>query len=262
MKTLWRIFFVLCLLYGIACAILFIKQQSILFYPKSLPQDHVYRKGVEKLIEVDDGILLSCYWNKVQNPKGVILYLHGNKGNNRRCIRQSEMMERLGYDIFMPDYRGFGKSQGALISDEQFYQDAQTVYDFLKENYTENQIVIVGYSMGSGPATYLAGINKPKELFLLSPFKSIVDIKDRYIPIAPDFLIKFKFPNWKYLSQTTCPITMFYASEDTVVNPASTLALADYSDHEELIELKNTSHRGVIFNSQWKQKIQRRLSQQ
>jgi len=259
-KILWRIFVLLCILYGIACAILYVNQESILFYPKSLPLEHVYRKGIEKYIAVEEGINISCYWNKVENAKGVILYLHGNKGNNRRCIRQSEMMEGFGFDVFMPDYRGFGKSYGEMISDDQFYKDAQIIYDFLKGYYDENKIVIVGYSMGSGPATYLAGNNKPKELFLLSPFKSIVDIKNRYIPFIPDFLIKYKFPNWKYLSKTTCPITMFYTKDDGVVMPESTLALTAYSDHEELIELKNTSHRGVIFSGQWKQELQNKLS--
>ena len=259
-KILRRIFVILFLLYGIACIILFVKQESILFYPQSLPTEHVYRKGVEKSIMVDDDVVISCYWNKVENAKGVILYLHGNRGNNRRCIRQSEMMEGLGYDIFMPDYRGFGKSHGKMISDKQFYEDAQIVYNFLKENYDENNIVIVGYSMGSGPATFLTGNNQPKELFLLSPFKSIVDIKNRYAPIVPDFLLKYQFPNWKYLGNTTCPITMFYSNNDEVVMPESTLALTEYSDHEELIELKNVSHRGMIFSSDWQKVLRSRLA--
>lgn len=169
------------------------------------------------------------------------------------------MMEGLGYDIFMPDYRGYGKSEGEQVSGEQFYQDTQVVYDFLLDHYDENEIVVVGYSLGSGPASYITGVNKPKELFLLSPFKSIVDMKDRYIPIVPDFLVNFQFPNWKYLEQTTCPITIFYSPIDSIVLPGSTLALTEYSDHEELVRLDGTSHRGMIFHREWRKVLQNNL---
>ena len=246
-------------LYGIAMGLMYIKQDSLLFLPDSLPSDFVYRKGEEKRIQVEDDISISCYWNKVPDAKGVILYFHGNKGSIRRCIRQSDMMEGLGYDIFMPDYRGYGKSEGKRLSDKQFYADAQIVYDFLKDEYGEENIVVVGYSMGSGSATYLAGTNKPKELFLISPFKSIVDLKNRYAPVVPGFLIKFQFPNWKYIETVTSPISIFYTKEDRVVLPESTLALCEHSTHENLIELANTSHRGAIFHQRWRQEITQRL---
>jgi len=258
-KTFKWILGIVALFYIVGCAILYTQQESLLFLPDSLSTDHIYRKGVEHKIQVQDGIEISCYWLKTPNPKGVIIYMHGNKGNNRRCIRQSEMMEGLGYDIFMPDYRGFGKSEGVPISDDQFYEDAQQIYDLMIKEYGEENIVIVGYSMGSGPSTYLAGQNKPKELFLLSPFKSIVDMKDRYIPFVPDFLVKYQFPNWKYLEQTTCPINIFYSDVDQVVLPGSTLALVDYSNHEQLTLLENTSHRGMIFHGRWRQIFSERL---
>ncbi len=240
--------------------VLYVNQEKILFLEESLSSDHIYRKGVEEQVRVDDDVNISCYWNRVPNPKGVILYFHGNKGNIRRCIRQTEMMEGNGYDIYMPDYRGYGKSQGEVESDDQFYADGQIVYDKMKAEYGEENIVLVGYSMGSGPATYLAGSNKPKDLLLISPFKSIVDMKNRYIPFVPSFLIKYQFPNWKYLEQTTCPITIFYTPEDTVVLPESTLALTEHSDHENLVRIDGTSHRGMIFQSKWKTALQQQLA--
>jgi len=258
-KFIKYLFIIIIFLYIIAAIILYFAQASLLFMPDFLSPDYVYRKGIEKKINVDDDITISCYWKKVDNPKGVILYYHGNKGSIRRCIRQSEMMEGVGYDIFMPDYRGYGKSQGMLLSDNQFYDDAQIVYDFLKETYGEENIIIVGYSMGSGSACYLAGTNEPKELFLISPFKSIVDLKNRYIPIVPSSIIKFQFPNWKYLEEAGCPISIFYTNDDRVVIPSSTLALCEYSDHETLIELEDTSHRGAIFHGRWRQELMKRL---
>lgn len=239
---------------------LYFAQESLLFYPDTLPADYVYRKGTEQKIELIDGKQLSCYYNQTANAKGVILYFHGNKGSIRRCIRQSDMMQGLGYDIFMPDYRSYGKSDGPMESQSQFYDDAQKVYDYLLTRYDESKIVVVGYSLGSAAATYLAGENNPKELFLISPFKSIVDLKNRYAPVIPNFLIKYQFRNNQYLQKVKCPISVFYTQRDRVVLPESTLALLEYSEHETLYELSNTSHRGAIFHDTFREIISRRLS--
>jgi len=247
------------MLYCIACVALYFMQESLLFYPDTLPSDYIYRKGQEQKIELTDGKQLSCYYNQTTNSKGVILYFHGNKGSIRRCIRQSDMMQGLGYDILMPDYRSYGKSDGPMESETQFYSDAQQVYDFLLTKYDESKIIVVGYSMGSAAATYLAGENNPRELFLISPFKSIVDLKNRYAPIVPNFLIKYQFRNNIYLQEVKCPISVFYTKTDRVVAPESTLALLEHSDHETLYELKNTSHRGAIFHDTFRETLQLRL---
>lgn len=246
-------------LYILICIGLYVAQEQLLFYPDTLPADYVYRKGVEQRIDVAGGKTISTYFNKVDNSKGVILYFHGNKGSIRRCIRQSQMMENLEYDILMPDYRSYGKSDGPMESQAQFYDDAQKVYDFLKTKYDESQIVIVGYSMGSSAATYLAAENSPKELFLISPFKSIVDLKNKYVGVVPNFIIKYQFPNWKYLPLVKCPVSVFYTKNDRVVLPESTLELMEYCDHETLYELGNTSHRGAIFHDEVRRVLRERL---
>ncbi len=249
----------LLVIYVIASIALYFTQEHLLFNPDTLAADYTYRKGVEQKIELKDGKYLSTFYNTTNNSKGVILYFHGNKGSIRRCIRQANMMEDLGYDILMPDYRSYGKSDGPMESEAQFYSDAQQVYDFLKSKYDESEIVIVGYSMGSAAATYLAGENKPKELFLVSPFKSIVDLKNRYVPIIPNFIIKYQFRNHNYFPKVTCPISVFYTKTDNVVKPASTEALLDFNDHESVYELKNTSHRGAIFHNTFREILIQRL---
>lgn len=259
MKFLKRIVILFLILYGLACVFLYASQEHLLFNPDHLPEDYTYRKGVEQKIDLVDGKQLSSYYNQVDNSKGVIIYFHGNKGSIRRCIRQADMMTGLGYDILMPDYRSYGKSDGPMESQSQFYSDAQAVYNFAKTKYSESKIVVIGYSMGSAAATFLAGENNPKELFLVSPFKSIVDLKNRYAPVIPNFLIKYQFRNNKYLPQVKCPISIFYTKSDNVVTPASTLALLEYSDHETVYELKRTSHRGAIFHDTFRKILEQRL---
>jgi len=124
--------------------------------------------GEEIEIDVSDEISLNTLWMKEPNAKGLIIYWHGNKGNLRRCSRQAEMVAGNDYDILIPDYRGYGKSDGYIYSESQLLEDAQKVYDWAVQHYNENQIILLGYSLGTGVASYLAAHNQPAT-FPISP---------------------------------------------------------------------------------------------
>ena len=156
MKTLKGVLKAIFILYGLLCIGLWFVQDKLLFNPSKLPENYVFSKKNEVEIEVDKGIFLNALWIREENPKGVILYLHGNRGSNKRCQHQARNMANNGYDILMVDYRGYGKSDGEIYSQEQVYADVQKVYDYLKESYREDQIILAGYSLGSGMASYLA----------------------------------------------------------------------------------------------------------
>ena len=243
-------------IYILLCAVLFFFQEKVILQPDKLPDNHVFRQGEEVEIEVDEGISLNCLWLKEAPSKGAILYLHGNRGSNRRCLRQALNMDGHGYDIFMPDYRGYGKSDGETKSDKQLYADMQKVYDFLKKNYSEDKIVVVGYSLGTGMASYLAANNNPQQLLLLAPYVSMVDMKDRHIPIIPDFLLKYKLRNDLHLAQVKCPVTLFHGTSDRVIPyEASKILQKIKQETIELVTLKNEGHRGTIFNNLFRRRV-------
>ena len=156
-KFLNRSFLILIGLYLAVAVGLFFNQEKLLFMPDKLPEEYSFRTGTEIELPLHEGPNMNCLWVKRPNSKGVILYLHGTKGNNRRCLRQAEAaFGNANYDIFMPDYRGFGKTEGANCSEKQMLCDVQHAYDFLKKHYSENQIAVAGYFLGTGPATHLA----------------------------------------------------------------------------------------------------------
>jgi len=259
-RTLVFLFILVTIIYVAAGAFLYYNQDKFLFLNEQLADDYEFRKGEEQLVTVDHNINLSCYINETRNSKGVLLYFHGNKGSIRRCIRQTESMEGLGYDIFMPDYRSYGKSDGENIDEEQFFKDAQEVYDFLKTKYDESDIAIVGYSLGTAPACYLAANNDPAHLFLISPFYSIVDIVRSYFPLVPEFLFRFPFKNHENLQGASCPVDIFYAEADRVVPPHSTLRLKNRKQKAQFHALRNTSHRGAIFHGKVPNTLDKRLN--
>jgi len=250
----------LLVIYFLICIGLYISQDKIFFTPQKLSESYTFRAGEEIEIPVAPAISLNCLWLKESNSKGVILYLHGNRGSNRRCLRQAQTMAGNQYDIFMPDYRGYGKSDGEIQSEAQLYEDVQKVYDFLKEKYRENQIVIVGYSLGSGMASWLAANNNPKRLFLVAPYISFIDLKERYTMFLPNFLVKYPLNNKEHLEAVRCPVTLFHGTSDELIPFDSSVQLAKInSSRINLVKLEGVGHRGAIFNGLFRSTVRKLL---
>ncbi len=244
------------IIYLLLCMALFFDQERIIFRPDKLSENYQFRTGEEVEISVANGIDLNCLWLKEPASQGVILFWHGNRGSNRRCLRQAQRMSGNGYDIFMPDYRGFGKSDGQMRSGKQMLADAQGVYDWLKERYREDQIVVVGYSLGTGPATYLASQNDPSRLLLLAPYQSMAFLKNRIAPFIPDFLLKYPLRSIEYMEEVDCPVTLFHGTADEVIPYENSVALQQVDPARiELVRLEREGHRGTIFNSLFQRRV-------
>lgn len=253
MKILKIISIFLSVCYILLCIGLYTQQDKIFFNPQKLSENHTFRAGEEVEIPVSDGISLNCVWMKEPNSKGVILYLHGNRGSNRRCIRQALNMSGNQYDIFMPDYRGYGKSEGEIYSEQQLYDDVQKVYDFLKQQYAENQIVLAGYSLGSGMASWLAANNHPKQLFLIAPYISFIDLKDRYTYFLPNFLVKYPLNNKAHLASVRCPVTLFHGTDDELIPFDSSEELQQVNPNQiQLVPLEGVGHKRAIFDGHFR----------
>jgi esterase/lipase len=254
LKSLGKIFLI-C--YALLCLMLWFAQDFLIFRPHTLPENHRFRTGEEIEIKVAEDVSLNCLWMKEAKSKGVVLYLHGNRGSNRRCLHQARNMSNNGYDIFMPDYRGYGKSDGKIYSEKQLLSDIQKVYDFLKEHYEENQIILSGYSLGSGMASWLAANNQPQQLVMIAPYESFYDLKKRYIPFfIPNFLVKYPLNSAANLTKVNCPVTLFHGTNDEVIPYDSSKNLAALNPSNiKLVTLKNERHRGAIFNGIFRRKF-------
>ncbi|MFQ5448123.1 MAG: alpha/beta hydrolase, partial [Saprospiraceae bacterium] len=110
-------------------------------------------------------------------------------------------------------------------------------------------IVLVGYSLGTGLAARLAANNRPRQLVLLAPYLSMVDMKDRVAPILPDFLLKYHLNTDAYLRKTDLPITIFHGEADDVIPVDSSRKLKALKPAAvRLVTMDGVGHRGVIFN--------------
>lgn len=228
-------------------SLLYFLQEKMLFFPTVLEQDYVFKfsKPFEELfLKTDDKAVINAIHFKTENPKGVILYFHGNAGDLSRWGFIAEYFVEKQYDVLIMDYRTYGKSIGKL-SEKALYIDAQYCYDYLKERYSENEVTLYGRSLGSGIAAYLASQNKPNQLILETPYYSITDVAKSRFPIFPvEKLLKYKLPSFQYIQQVNCPITMFHGTEDVVVpyKSAKKLFEASPKDLTTFITIEGGNH--------------------
>ena len=255
-KWVKRFVITLVVLYGIGCTGLYWAQEELIFHPNKIHESYKFKQGNEVEIEVEDDISLNVLHITRKNPKGVVLYLHGNKGDNRRCLHQINSFVSSAYDIVMPDYRGYGKSDGEIESEAQLLGDAQKVYDYVKKKYQESKITIVGYSLGTGMASFLGANNRPSNLVLIAPYVSFYKLKNKYAWFVPDFLVKYPLDNLSNLKNVASSITIFHGTADRVIPYDNSLQLKTEIPKIEMITLDGTSHRRSIFHD----KLRRRFS--
>ena len=120
----------------------------------------------ERYFQVDEQTTIHALHFYAKNPKGVILYFHGNAGSLKDWGHVAPDFVKLGYDVLISDFRTYGKSTGEL-TEEAFYQDAQMLYDFLKTKHQTDKIIIYGRSLGTGVAVDLASKNPAQQLSLI-----------------------------------------------------------------------------------------------
>ena len=228
-----KILLVLLGLYVMIATSLYFLQERLLFLPTVLDQDFQYEFNYpfeELFLKTDDHAIINALHFKLDNPKGVILYFHGNAGDLSRWGTITEYFVEKGYDVLVMDYRTYGKSIGKL-SEEALYNDAKFCYNFLKEHYVESEITIYGRSLGTGLATYLASKNDPKRLVLETPYYSMVDVAKKRFPMFPvKLLTKYELPTYKFIEQVKCSITMIHGTKDKVIPIASAEKLYDITN--------------------------------
>lgn len=223
LRRLVRIVATLSILYILSLVFVYFKQERFFFNPKQLAKDYKFefKENFEELnIPVAKNTNLNAVLFKAEKPKGVILYLHGNAGAIHDWGKRAHLYLENNYDILFVDYRNYGKSDGEYCNTDELFSDMQKVYDFTKTRYNENEIVVLGFSLGSGLASYLASKNNPKMLILNAPYYSWKTlISEEIAPPIPEFIIKYDIPSYQFVKQVTCPIKIFYGTRDFLIHP-------------------------------------------
>ena len=196
-------------------------QHKFFFQPEKLPADfkfaYEHLKAEEKFVETEKGAHISYLDFQVDDPKGVVIYLKGNTKSIKGWGKFAIDFTRLGYEVVMMDYRGFGKSTGKRTV-EAMKRDSQFIYNIVKKEFSEDKIIVYGRSLGSGFAARLASKNNPRLLILTSPLYSLLRTIHRYLPFMPAKpFLRYNIPTFQYLKNVRCPIKIIHGSDDKLV---------------------------------------------
>jgi fermentation-respiration switch protein FrsA (DUF1100 family) len=182
-----------------------------------------------------------------------ILYFYGNDCAASGSWDQFDRFRRLGANVLLPDYLGYGMSTGAA-SEANIYATADAAYDYLltRPNIDSTKIVPVGWSLGATAAIDLASRRSVAALITLGAFTSMDDMGDVYLPFFPvRSLLKHHFPNQRKLATVSCPTLLCHGRLDDLVPPAMaqrlasvasarhasiSLLLLDTADHDHIFE--------------------------
>lgn len=249
--------------YLLLCTVLYFLQERLIFFPEKLDKNFGFIFSGpfnERFIKGTDGTPLHALLFKADSTKGLIFYLHGNAGSLNTWGVVANRYTALGYDVLMLDYRGYGKSEGRIRSEQQLFDDAQIAYNEAKKEYKEDNTVIIGYSIGTGIAAKLASENHPRRIILQAPYYSLTDMMKRRYPFIPTFLLKYGLQTVTYLKQCAAPVALFHGDADEVIPYTSSVWLkAECTAVDTLITLRGQGHDGMTDNRQYIEAIQKVL---
>lgn len=242
---------ILLFLFLLGMALLYWKQEKLIFFPEKIEVNQEFQfshsVGFEEVwvpVSESDSLHGLLFRNQ-KSENSLVFYIHGNGESVARYGELAPFYASKGFDFFVWDYRGFGKSSGSIGSEEQFYEDVEKAFQKIVRDYPLENVVIVGYSIGTASAAYLASKNAVKHLVLQAPYYDIEDIKARKIAIIPDFMLRYHFSTFSFVSKNAVPLTIFHGNEDKLVSPLSSELLEQhFKKEDQRIVLDGLGHMG------------------
>jgi alpha-beta hydrolase superfamily lysophospholipase len=249
MSVVFSIVLVVVLIYFGSLLLIYLVQEWFFFHPEKLPLDFPFHYDFpfeELFFDTAPNARINALRFTVPNPRGIVFYFKGNSANIKGWGKFARDFTNKGYDLIMFDYRGFGKSTGKR-SEENMYQDAQYIYNWLKERYKEEDIIVYGRSMGSGFAARIAADNQPKTLILDAPYYSFLHLVQRYIPVLPiKAVLKYKIRTDKFVQDVNCPVHVFHGTRDwTIPFSAGVRLVRSMGKNGNLISIRGGGHNNL-----------------
>ena len=191
------------------------------FYPSktiSMTPKVLHLPFEDVFLDVEAGVKIHGWFIKSGDSKRTLLFFHGNAGNIGDRLGKIDLFHRLGLNVFIIDYRGYGKSSGKP-TEKGIYADAKAAYDYLKErkDVDINQIISYGASLGGTVAIDLAINRSVHALIVDSTFSSAVDMAKRIYPFIPSFLIQIKMDSFTKIRQVAIPKLFIHSVDDQIV---------------------------------------------
>ena len=252
---MWHALGILAAAYGGLALLLYIFQSRLVFYPE-VDREVAATPALAGLqyedihLETSDGINLHGWYIPAAQPRGTVLFLHGNAGNISHRLDSIEMFHRLGYSTLIFDYRGYGNS-GGTPTEQGTYRDAEAAWRYLtgQRQIPSCRIVLFGESLGGAVAAWLGARERPAALVIASGFTSVPDLAQHFYPYLPiRLLARIHYDTAENLRAVAAPVLIAHSPEDEIIPFGHGHALyAAANPPKRFLELAGGHNDGFIF---------------
>ena len=229
MRTLLTLLTGLAIIYLAMGVVLYLFQGSLVFLANlpgraldATPAD-IGLPYEDAWITTADGERLHGWYVPADAARGALLFFHGNAGNISHRLESIAIFNRLGLDVLIVDYRGYGQSSGRP-SEEGTYHDARAAWEYLRgeRGVPPGRIVVFGRSLGGAVGAWLAaGLPEdaaPAAVIVESSFTSGVDMARRLYPVYPARLLtRLKYPVVEYAARLRSPVLVVHSRNDEII---------------------------------------------
>lgn len=213
----------LCSLAYIAiCTILYLSQRSSIYYPT--PEVSA-RYGTPLVLS--NGSVKLKVWKVQEGREQALIYFGGNAEDVALNIPQFVKLFP-DHTLYLHNYRGYGGSGGSP-TERGLLSDALLLYDQVRS--THKGVDVVGRSLGTGVATYLAANRDVERLVLVTPFDSLVNVASAHFPLFPvKLLMKDRYESFSYAPRLGMPKLILLAERDEIIPRRNSERLIDFLD--------------------------------
>lgn len=249
----WQTILWIVAIYVGLCLLTYWIQERFIFKPEKLASDFEYRYNTpfkELHFSMADGAHINglLFYTATKPKRGLLMYFHGNTRSVKGWSKYARDFTRYGYDVLMLDYRGYGKSFGKR-TEANLKKDGEHIYHRMRFDfgYAENQIVIYGRSLGSGFATKLASVTRPKMLILDAPYYSFSHLTSRFLPFLPiSIILRYKLRTDQWIKYVRCPVYIIHGTKDRLIPLGSSIRLAKIAPlNTHLVSIQGGGHNNL-----------------
>lgn len=206
------------------------------------PEDHFFR--------AEDGTRLHAWLVRAQDPIATLLHFHGNAGNLAHRSEKIRRLRNAGFNVFIFDYRGYGRS-GGDPSEDGVYQDARAAYDYLRglPDIDPARIVAHGVSLGGAVAVDAALQRTFAAMILESTFSSAPDVAAAVYPFLPArLLMRTRLDSESKIRFLHLPILIIHGTNDSVIPLRLGKKLFEAANEPKRFEpVAGADHNDVLF---------------
>ncbi|SDL97186.1 hypothetical protein SAMN05192555_10879 [Franzmannia pantelleriensis] len=254
-----RVLVSLAAIYGLVVVLMWAFQERLLYLPHA-GREHVSTpadRGLaweEVTLTTQDDLALDAWWIPAPEPRGSLLFFHGNAGNISHRLESIAQFQRLGLSVLIIDYRGYGRSEGRP-SEDGTALDARAAWQWLRDDagLAAEEIVVFGRSLGAAVAAELtASLEEqqapPAAVILESPFRSVPELAQRLYPFLPArWLARIDYPVERYVAQISAPLLVVHSRDDEVIPYAEGEAVyAAASPPKQLLTIRGGHNTGFV----------------